>query len=156
MTWVWVRRAIIAVLIYLAALIATMLLQWGPEPVRLALVVALVVGLSALVLNAVSSGVPSWTVDSLVPASQPGRDAHFATYLRVVEGHLTAATPDPVLRDRLATLADRRLIQHHGVRRGDPRAAELLGPDLSAALDGPPRQMSLTEIERHLTRIEDL
>ena len=45
---------------------------------------------------------------------------------------------------------------HHGVRRDDPRAAALLGPELVRDLDGPPRRLSLDEVESHLTRIEAL
>ena len=61
-----------------------------------------------------------------------------------------------MLQNRLAALADRRLMLHHGVRRDDPRAAALLGPELVRDLDGPPRRLSLDEVESHLTRIEAL
>jgi hypothetical protein len=42
------------------------------------------------------------------------------------------------------------------VRRDDPRAAELLGPELVAVLTGPVRRLSPADIDRCLTRIEEL
>jgi len=60
------------------------------------------------------------------------------------------------LRDRLAAVADLRLEQRHSVRLGDPGADELLGPELNAVLSGPPRRLSRDEIDRCVTRIEEL
>ena len=85
-----------------------------------------------------------------------GMDHGFASYLRVLEGHLTVDVPDNVLRDRLAGLARLRLEQRHGLRLGDPRADELLGPELTAVLTGPPRRLSRAEIDRCVPRIEEL
>ena len=42
------------------------------------------------------------------------------------------------------------------VRRADPRATELLGAELAAVLDGPARRLAPAEIDRYLTRIEEL
>ena len=58
----------------------------------------------------------------------------------------------------LAALADRRLAKR-GLHRDGPSGAEardLLGADLAGTLDGPPRRMSVAEITRHVTRIEEL
>lgn len=147
---------VFAIGLYVVAYAVTARLRWDPEPVRLALVIGLLLALIELLVSALDAAGPSWKVDSVIPAGQPGRDAQFSTYLRILEGHLTSKTPDGALRDRLAALADRRLVQHQGVRREDPRAAPLLGPELVRDLDGPPRRLSLGEIERYLTRIEEL
>jgi hypothetical protein len=152
----WWGRTALAIGLYVAAYAVTAKLRWDPEPVRLALVIGLSLALIELMTGALDATWSSWKVDSIVPAGQPGRDAHFSTYLRILEGHLTAKTPDPALRDRLAMLADRRLMQHHGLTRDDPRAAALLGPELLHDLDAAPRRLSLSEVERHLTRIEEL
>ncbi len=145
-----------ALAVYAGAYALTVQLNWDPEPVRLALVLGLTLALVELVLSAFEPSWQSWRVDSLGPVGQPGRDAQFSTYLRILEGHLTAKHPDAAFRERLAALADRRLMQTHGVRRDDERAAALLGSALLRDLDGPPRRMSIGEIEQHLTRIEEL
>jgi hypothetical protein len=152
----WAGYAVLAALVYAGLLFVTHLIEWGPDPIRLGLVVGLVVALIVLVTNMAGNSGPSWVVDSVAPAFQPGRDAVFSIYQRLIDSHLTMASPDGVLRDRLGVLADRRLRQHHGFGVGDPRAAALLGDELTEALTGDPRRLSLTELERHVTRIEEL
>jgi len=152
----WAGYAGLAGLVYAGLLFVTDLIKWGPDPIRLGLVVGLTVAVVVLVLSVVGDAGSSWVVDSVAPAFQPGRDAVFSIYLRLIDSHLTMARPDGVLRDRLGVLADRRLRQHHGFGVRDPRAAALLGDELSQALTGDPRRLSLTELERHVTRIEEL
>ena len=152
----WWGRAVVAIFGYVATYSLAEQWHWDPEPVRLALVVGLGLALLELGVSAIDAPRSSWKVDSVVPSAQPGRDAQLASYLRILEGQLTAKTPGPVLQNRLAALADRRLMLHHGVRRDDPRAVAMLGPELMRDLDGAPRRLSLDEVERHLTRIEDL
>ena len=152
----WWGRAATAIFVFVGTFIVAAQLHWDPEPVRLALVIGVAVALLELVVGVLDAPRSSWHVDSVVPSGQQGRDARFATYLRIVEGHLSAKTPGPVLQNRLAALADRRLMLHHGVRRDDPRAAALLGPELVRDLDGRTRRLSLDEVESHLTRIEAL
>ncbi len=152
----WWGRAATAIFVFAGTFIVAAQLHWDPEPVRLALVIGVAVALLELVVGVLDAPRSSWHVDAVVPSGQPGRDARFATYLRIVEGHLSAKTPGPVLQNRLAALADRRLMLHHGVRRDDPRAAALLGPELVRDLDGRTRRLSLDEVESHLTRIEAL
>ncbi|HEY3017173.1 MAG TPA: hypothetical protein VGJ41_18800 [Nocardioides sp.] len=152
----WTGFVVLALVVYAGLLFFTGLLKWGPDPIRLALVVGLALSVIWLVLAVLRPAGPSWVVDSVAPAGPPGRDAVYATYLRLIDSHLTMATPDGVLRDRLLGLADRRLRQHHGFGLRDPRAGELLGDELAETLTGAPRRMSLTEMERHVTRIEEL
>ena len=65
-------------------------------------------------------------------AAQPGQDHRFASYVRLIESHLTADVPDAALRDRLAAVADQRLEQRHGYAWATRGADELLGPELIA------------------------
>jgi len=152
----WAGYVALGALVYAGLLLVADLLRWEPDALRLGLMVALAMAVILLVLAVLRPAGPSWVVDSVVPPTLPGRDAVFSTYQRLIASHVTMATPDGVLRDRLAGLADRRLRQHHGFGLSDPRAAALLGDDVTAALTGSPRRMSLTEIDRHLTRIEEL
>ncbi len=152
----WAGFVLLAAIVYAGLLLATRLLKWEPDPIRLGLVVTLGLSVIWLVLAVLRPAGPSWIVDSVAPTGPPGRDAVFSTYLRLIDSHLTMASPDGVLRDRLAGLADRRLRQHHGFGLDDPRAHALLGDDLASAFERPPRRMSLAELDRHVTRIEEL
>jgi hypothetical protein len=127
-----------------------------PRPGPLLLLVSLVMAVLALVNLNVSSEAPSWEVHSSQPVSEPGQDARLAMYVRVIGGHLDARAPDPALRDRLADLAGARLRQRHGVGLHDPAATELLGPQVTGLLTGPPRRLGRGEIEDAVRRIEGL
>jgi hypothetical protein len=132
------------------------LLDTGPRPGRLLLLVALVTAVLALVNVALMGDGPDWTVVSAAPLAPAGQDTRLGMYTRVLAGHLDARLPDAALRDRLADLADRRLHQHHGVGLHDPAATELLGDEVGGLLTGPVRRMSRDEIERCVRRIEEL
>jgi hypothetical protein len=95
-------------------------------------------------------------VHAVRPISLPGSDVRLAAYVRLVENHLTARTPDHGLRDRLGALCDERLERRRGLRRTDPAARGLLGGDLLRYLEGPPRRLSRDEIDDYLRRIEEL
>lgn len=136
--------------------VAFTLLEFEPHLVPLALLVVVAVAAVGLFVDGLGVDDQSWTVQVERWAKEPGLDPRFSLYLRTIESHLTAQTPDATLRDRFADLAGRRLEQRHGVRLGDPRAGELLGPDLTAVLDGPPRRLSRAEIDRCVQRIEEL
>jgi hypothetical protein len=131
-------------------------LDVGVRPGRLLLLVAVVMAVLALAnISAVGDG-PDWSVDSIQPVSPPGQDTRLGMYTRVISGHLDARQLDPALRDRLADLADRRLHQLHGVGLRDPRATDLLGAEVAGILTGPPRRLSRAEIDRCVTKIEEL
>ena len=131
-------------------------LEFEPHALPLALLILVSVAAIGLVVDGLGLHGETWSVETVRWAAPPGQDPRFSLYLRTLESHLTAQTPEPTLRDRFAELAERRLAQRHGVRRDDPRAAELLGPDLTAVLDGPPRRLSRAEIDRCVRRIEEL
>ena len=144
--------AILTVVLY----VVFTLMEFEPHALPLTLLVVVSVLGGGLLVDGLGVDGQSWTVEVERWATQPGQDRRFAHDLRIIESNLTARTPDPNLRDRLAELATRRLEQRHGVRRDEPRAAGLLGPDLIAVLDGPPRRLSRAEIDRCVRRIEEL
>ncbi len=129
---------------------------------RLPLLVALVVAVVQLLSGALGTEEPVlrlWAVDVEDPLRPAGQDARLSYLVQVIAQHQVARHPDGRLVECLAELADRRLLQRHGVRRQDEpeRTAELLGPELSRILtDAPGRRLSPPEIDRHLQRIEAL
>jgi hypothetical protein len=152
----WVRRAGAGALLFVALEVLLRLAGAGPEPLRVALLVAMCVGVLGLVLDALSDPAPAWDLEPERPSVREGSDARLGLYVGLIEAHLAARTDDAALRERLRTLTDQVLTQRHGVRRDDPRAAELLGPELVAVLTGPVRRLSPADIDRCLTRIEEL
>jgi hypothetical protein len=122
----------------------------------LLLLVVFVTAVFGLVHVGLVSDGPDWDVYSVQSATPAGQDARLGMYTRVIAGHLDARVPDPLLRDRFANLAERRLLQRHGVGLRDPRAAALLGDEASAILTGPPRRLSREEIDRCVRTIEEL
>jgi hypothetical protein len=150
--WRAVGSVVAAAVLYVVLL----LLDFEPDPVRLPLLVLVCLAASALFVDAFGGGEQGWDVVPVMWAPQPGLDHGFASYLRVLEGHLTVDVPDAVLQDRLAGLARMRLEQRHGMAFTDPRADELLGTELTAVLTGPPRRLSRAEIDRCVRRIEEL
>lgn len=152
----WWRRAGAGVLTFAVLEVVLVLADTGPDAVRLALLVATCVGVLGLVLDTLSEGGPSWVVEVERPSVREGGDPRLARYVNLLEGHLSARSDDSALRDRLAALTDQVLRQRYAVHRGDPGADALVGPDLAAVLDGPVRRLSPADIDRCLTRIEEL
>lgn len=152
----WWRRVVGGVVAFAALETVLVLLRADPDAVRLGLLVATCVAVLGLLLDALSDGGVRWDVEVARPPVRERGDPRLAAYERLLEAHLAARSPDPALRDRLAALADRVLAQRHGVDRADPRAAALLGPEVSTLLAGPPRRLTPAEIDRCLTRIEEL
>lgn len=152
----WGRRVAGGVVAFAVLELLLLFLDTDPDPVRLALLVATGVAVLGLIRDAVTDGAVSWDVDVERPSVRTSGDPRLSFYANLLEAHGSARSHDTALRDRLAGLADQVLRQRYGVPRDDPRAAELLGPELAAALDGPARRFSPTEIDRYLTRIEEL
>jgi hypothetical protein len=150
------RRLAGAAALALALYVGLLLLDFEPDPLRLTLLVLVCAAGLGLLVDGLGSDDPSWSVDAVRWATPPGQDHGFSAYVRIIEGHLTVDVPHGVLRDRLGALAARRLEQRHGLRPDDPRAAALMGPELTAVLSEPPRRLSATEIDRCVKRIEEL
>ena len=152
----WWRRLAGGLAVFSVLEVILVLADLDPDPVRLALLVATCVGVLGLVLDALADGGPSWVVEVEQPTARETSDSRFAHYVAMLEAHLSARSHDVVVRDRLGVLADHVLRQRYGVRHDDPRAPDLLGPELTAVLSGPARRLEPAEIDRCLTRIEEL
>lgn len=122
----------------------------------LVMVVALVVATAGLIVDAAQGDPLSWHLPPERGDEQGSADPRTASYLRILESHLTAREPDGTVRDRLGDLADQVLRIRHDLRRADPGAAALLGPELQRVLVEPPRRLGVDEIDRCVRRIEEL
>ena len=131
-------------------------MSFEPDAVRLALLVGLGTATAGLLLDSVNTSSLSWDVVAVSQTTTRPNDPRTARYLSLLQAHTTARAPAPAVRDRIASLAELVLLQRHGLQRHDLEAVRLLGPDLVRVLDEPPRRLSRTEIDRYLTRIEDL
>lgn len=152
--WLW--RGVLAVVLLVALDVALVRFDFAPDHLRLGLVVMLVFVVGALVVDCLGESGPPWTVEPARPLTVPGADPALAAYVRLIEGHLTAATPDTALRDRLRALCDERLARRNGLTRDDPGAVALLGQDLVDDLAGPARRLTRQRIDDHLRRIEEI
>ena len=151
----WLRIGLVAAVAG-SITIAGILLELDPEPLRVFAIVALVAALSGLVVDSVPEHPPSWRVDGVSRGDVRGRDARTAGNLGLLESHLTSRQAEPHLRDRLARLAEQNLRVRHGVAPETARARELMGPELTAVVTSPPRRLRREELERCVTRIENL
>jgi hypothetical protein len=152
----WLVRAGSLVVVAVVVDVALTLLDYRPDHLKLLLVVVVVLGSVLVLLDTMVDSEPGWDVEPVRPMIVTGGDQGLSSYVRMIEGNLAAATPDASLRDRLRRLCDERLQRRHGLTRDDPRARELLGPDLIDDLAGPPRRFSRARIDDHLRRIEEL
>lgn len=126
------------------------------DQLRLVMVVAVVVAAAGLVVDAAQVEAVRWYVPPEPRDEQGSTDPRTASYLRVLESHLTAREPGSALRDRLGELADQVLTLRHDLTRHDPGATALLGPELHRVLTEPPRRLGVDEIDRCVRRIEQL
>ena len=126
------------------------------EALRLALVVALVVSASAMLVDATPVQPTVWA-GHVEPEGGLGRlDPRTASYLRILESHLSARDVDAALRNRLRELADQTLRARHHLTLDDPRAEALLGHELRRVLTEGPTRLDTDQIDRCVTRIEEL
>jgi hypothetical protein len=152
----WSRRALELLGLLAVVLVSLRLLRIHPDVPTVALAVSLVLAVAWLTVDTLATEGPSWEVHGGDDVHVAGADPGLATYRRILEDHLSAREPSPVLRDRLAALATQRLSRHHGLALGDPGSQERLGPDLTAVLSGPVRRLTPAELDTFLHRIEDL
>jgi hypothetical protein len=153
-TW-WVR-VVLGVLAFAVIETVVLLIHGQADELRLALVVALVVCASALLVDASPVHPAVWSAHT-EPEGGLGRlDPQTGSHLRILESHLSAREVDPALRQRLRELTDQTLRARHDLGLDDPRAAELLGPELARVLAGPAHRLDPDEIERCVRGIEEL
>jgi hypothetical protein len=135
---------------------ATVVIHGQADELRLALVVALVVCASALLVDATPVEPAGWS-GHVEPEDGLGRlDPRTASYLRIIEGHVSARDVDATLRNRLRELAEQTLAARHDLTVDDPRADELLGRELVRVLRETPTRLDVDQIDRCVTRIEEL
>jgi len=135
---------------------AVLLIDGRADELRLALVVALVVCASALLVDAAPVEPAVWTGHVESEGGLGRLDPRTASYLRILESHLSAREVDGALRNRLRELADQTLRARHDLTIDDPRSEELLGHDLRLVLNESPTKLDPERIDRCVKRIEEL
>jgi hypothetical protein len=130
--WQW--RVLGGLVLYAGLEVALTLLDFDPDPVRLALVVGVCVAAAGVLRDGTTPTERPWTPPPAPPVVPPGSDARLSAYVRLIEDHLAARNPDRGLRDRLVVLSGGRLADE---------------------LDGPARRLTTREIDDYLTRIEE-
>jgi len=154
--WRWWLRLAAGVLAFAGIEAAVLVIHGQADELRLALVVGLVVCASALLVDSTPVEPALWTMHTETESGLARLDPRTASYLRILESHLTARDVDGALRDRLRALAGQTLRARHDLALGSPRAEELLGPELSRVLTDRPFRLDPDRIERCLRRIEEL
>jgi hypothetical protein len=132
------------------------LIHGQADELRLALVVALVVCASGLLVDASPVQPAVWAFHGEPEAGLARLDPRTAAYLRIIEGHLSSREVDTALRYRLRQLTDQTLRARHDLTLDDPRAEELLGHELRRVLTEAPTKLNTDQIERCVKRIEEL
>jgi hypothetical protein len=154
--WWWWRLAG-GVVAFGAIDLFTRLIHGRVDELRLALVVALVVSAAALLVDASPVDAAYWAAPPAESESGLSRlDPRTASYLRVLESHRSARDVDAALSNRLRQLAAQTLLARHDLTMDDPRAEPLLGPDLRRVLNEAPTKLDRDQIDRCVTRIEEL
>ncbi len=132
------------------------LFDFAPDHLRLALLVALAVAVTGLLMDSLAESGPVWRVEPMGAGGVTATDPHLASYVRILESHLTARASDTGAARPAGGLCDERLARRHALTRDDPAAEALLGSALLRDLAGPPRRLRREEIDGHLRRIEEL
>lgn len=156
----WKIRIGLSVLLWLGVCIGGWLLGNDPQPGLIALIIAVSAGTLWLFQDASAQAEPTrWELPDTDPIRVPGEDARLALLQRVISTHLVGRTVTDQLQRHLATVADERLMAHHGISRlADPeRAGAVMGPALFGFLDADrPTRIDLARINQLLNRIEAL
>lgn len=139
--------------------VATASVSWLTSPGLLLATVATVGAVAVLTQRLVQSQRSlHWETQVLDPDAQRGSDARVSGLRQQVQ--LAAkgnAESQEKVHALLAGLAAERLRDHRGLQPSDPEAAVLLGPDLAAYLDRPPRgRLTTDDLHRHVQKLEEL
>ncbi len=152
----WLLRIPFAVIITVLAWVVATVMDFRPDLALLTLYVAVGTALFSVAYQSFGDAPIGWKPQETVSMRPLGLDVGTNSAMRMLENHLTTSEPTPMLRDRLARLAEARLRQNHGVGLSDPEAADLLDTRTLDVLRGPVRRLTKTEIDRIVTRIEEL
>jgi hypothetical protein len=138
---------------------ATVGVPWLTSPGLLVATLATVGAVAVLAQRlAQSQKALHWETKVLDDDAERGTDARVGTLRQQVdlaakgnaEGHQR-------LHALLSELAAERLRDRRGLELGDPEAAALLGPDLTAYLSRPPRgRLTTDDLHRHVQKLEEL
>ena len=154
-----VNPLLVAALVAVVLGVATVGISWLTSPGLLLATLATVGVVAVLTQRLVQSQKPHHWETRLVDAdAERGADARVYHLRQQVElaakGH---AEGHQRLHALLAGLAADRLRDRRGLELGDPEAASLLGPELTAYLARPPRgRLTTDDLHRHLHRLEEL
>jgi hypothetical protein len=152
--WWW--RLAGGILAFAGIEVTMALIHGQTDELRLALVVALVVCAGGLLVDATPVQPAVWAVHGDPEAGLTRLDPRTASYLRIIESHLSSREVDPALRYRLRQLTDQTLRARHDLTLEDPRAEELLGHELRRVLGEAPVRLDPDQIDRCVKRIEEL
>lgn len=134
----WRNRLFLAAFVAALGYVYALLLDFGPRPVPYVVMAAVVLTLVWLVFDTAEAEPARW-VPSLPSAGD--RVDEVTSDLRILSSHRQASVPSEAVRDRLVALAQAR----------DPVLADTLRKELD-----PVRRLSPAEIDRILTRIEEV
>lgn len=151
----WAARVLLTVVVVLVLVGFAYVEHTTPLLLPMVLLVGSVVAIGGMVVDSSGSAAPHWESGTDYAGTSTGQDHGLAGNARLLENHLSARQADPFLRGRLTRMTDDRLART-GLRRGVPDVDAMLGPTLSGVLDGPPRTLSVDEIEECIRRIEEL
>lgn len=150
------RRVATVVLAYLVLLAVATVADFDPDPLLLALVVALSVAGLWLLFDALVDDTSPWAIEPISQSGLAGRDGRLDNYQRAIENHLAAREPTDLVQERLRGLAASVLDQRYSLELEDPRAIHLLGPEVVGLLYRADHRIALAEIDRCVSRIEEL
>jgi hypothetical protein len=152
--WWW--RLAGAVLAFAGIEVTMALIHGQTDELRLALLVALVVCAAGLLVDASPVEPAAWSSQPEPEAGLARLDPRTASYLRIIESHLSSHEVDNALRNRMRQLTDQTLRARHDLTVDDPRAQELLGRELCRVLGEAPTRLDPDQIDRCVKRIEEL
>jgi hypothetical protein len=152
----WSRRLLLGAGVVGAALVVGRLVETDIDPLRLALLTALVLAAWGLVVDNLHEAPTVWSPEAADDAVSRAQDPRTQRHLGVIESHLVATVPDRALGERLLGLADGTLRARHGVSLTDPDGRDRLGPEIVALLQDPTHRLTRSEIDRCVRRIESL
>ena len=150
------RPALLAVAAYAATYAVLWALDYEPHALPLLLLLLLAWLVWRLVQEALDAPAAEWNTElegSFRPVAQ---DPVLSGYLRLLQSHADTREAEPALRRRLLELGSTRLEARLGVPADARTSDERLGPEWAALRRDPGRRLSVAEIDRLLTRIEEL
>jgi hypothetical protein len=152
----WLIRIPFAIAITIVTWVVATVMDFRPDIALLTLYVAVGTALFSVAYQSFGDSPVGWEPQETVSMRPLGHDSGTNSAMRMLENHLTTSEPTSLVRDRLARLAEARMRQNHGVGLSDPGAAGLLDDQTLQALRGPVRRLNKNEIDRIVTRIEEL